>query len=100
MFDQTRKADLRVMLDLAKVENPETEDDVPTQVLVPAFVISELTRAFKIGFLIFLPFFLDRYGCRRHIDVDGYDDATTSHDLTTLQSATLCFDRWLESSDR
>lgn len=58
MFDQTRKSDLRVMIDLANIENAQTEADVPTQVLVPAFVISELTRAFKIGFLIFLPFFL------------------------------------------
>ena len=56
MFDQTRKSDLRVMIDLAKIEEAQTEDDVPTHVLVPAFVISELTRAFKIGFLIFLPF--------------------------------------------
>jgi flagellar biosynthetic protein FliP len=58
MFDQTRKSDLRVMIDLANIEDPQTEDDVPTHVLVPSFVISELTRAFKIGFLIFLPFFL------------------------------------------
>jgi len=58
MFDQTRKTDLRVMIDLAKIAEAQTEDDVPTHVLVPAFVISELTRSFKIGFLIFLPFFL------------------------------------------
>ena len=57
MFNQTRKADLKTMLDLAKIE-AQTEGDVPSEVLVPAFVISELTRAFKIGFLIYLPFFL------------------------------------------
>ena len=58
MFDQTRKADLRTMIDLANVVDPKGENDIPTQVLIPAFVTSELTRAFKIGFLIYLPFFL------------------------------------------
>lgn len=58
MFKQTRKRDLQTMLDLADVEDAKVESDVPTQVLVPAFVTSELTRAFKIGFLIYLPFFL------------------------------------------
>ncbi|MBF0198915.1 MAG: flagellar type III secretion system pore protein FliP [Planctomycetes bacterium] len=58
MFDQTRKADLQTMIDLANVESPEVEADIPTHVLIPAFVTSELTRAFKIGFLIYLPFFL------------------------------------------
>lgn len=58
MFQQTRKSDLKTMLDLANIENPKTRADVPSEVLVPSFVISELTRAFKIGFLIYLPFFL------------------------------------------
>lgn len=58
MFHQTRKSDLQVMLDLAKVEDAKTRGDVPSQVLIPAFVISELTRAFEIGFYIYLPFFL------------------------------------------
>jgi flagellar biosynthetic protein FliP len=58
MFKQTRKRDLQTMLDLADVKEAKVESDVPTQVLVPAFVTSELTRAFKIGFLIYLPFFL------------------------------------------
>ena len=58
MFDQTRKGDLKTFLDIAKIENATKESDVPTTVLIPAFVISELTRAFKIGFFIYLPFFL------------------------------------------
>lgn len=58
MFEQTRKSDLQVMLDLAEVTDAKTRGDVPTQVLIPAFVISELTRAFEIGFYIYLPFFL------------------------------------------
>lgn len=58
MFDQTRKGDLKTMIDLADIKDAKNESDVPTHVLVPAFVISELTRAFKIGFFIYLPFFL------------------------------------------
>ena len=58
MFKQTRKTDLQTMLDLAAVNDAEVEADVPSQVLIPAFITSELTRAFKIGFLIYLPFFL------------------------------------------
>ena len=41
---------------LGKIEHAKTREDVPTYVLIPAFIISELKTAFQIGFLIFLPF--------------------------------------------
>src|SRR4051794_15121573 len=56
MFDQTRTKDLALFANLARIDRPETRADVPTYVLIPAFVISELKTAFQIGFLIFLPF--------------------------------------------
>jgi len=56
MFNQTRDADLGLFVNLAKIEKPKTRADVPTIVLVPAFVVSELKTAFQIGFIIFLPF--------------------------------------------
>jgi flagellar biosynthetic protein FliP len=56
MFDQTRTSDLALFAKLAKIERPKTRADIPTQVLIPAFTISELKTAFQIGFLIFLPF--------------------------------------------
>ena len=56
MFKQTRDGDLALFVKLAKLKRPETRADIPTHVLVPAFVISELKTAFQIGFLIFLPF--------------------------------------------
>lgn len=56
MFNQTRPQDLSLFLKLSKVEAPKTRADVPTIVLVPAFVVSELKTAFMIGFIIFLPF--------------------------------------------
>lgn len=56
MFNQTRDSDLALFVRLAKVERPKTRADVPTLVLVPAFILSELKTAFQIGFIIFLPF--------------------------------------------
>jgi flagellar biosynthetic protein FliP len=56
MFRQTREKDLALFVKLAKMDRPQTRADVPTHVLIPAFIISELKTAFQIGFLIFLPF--------------------------------------------
>lgn len=56
MFHQTRDQDLGLFVKLAKIEMPKTRADVPTIVLIPAFVVSELKTAFQIGFIIFLPF--------------------------------------------
>lgn len=56
MFNQTRDSDLSLFVNLSKMEKPKTRGDVPTTVLVPAFVISELKTAFQIGFILYLPF--------------------------------------------
>ena len=56
MYPQTQTKDVRLFMDIAKIESVESVDDIPTRVLVPAFVISELRRAFIIGFLIYIPF--------------------------------------------
>lgn len=58
MFKQTRQKDLALFLSIAKMKKPETRKDVPTSVLVPAFMISELKTAFQIGFVLFLPFLI------------------------------------------
>lgn len=58
MFNQTRDPDLALFIKLAQVEKPKTRADVPTLVLVPAFIVSELKTAFMIGFIIFLPFLI------------------------------------------
>jgi flagellar biosynthetic protein FliP len=58
MFKQTRDADLALFIRLSHQKRPQTRADVPTHVLVPAFVVSELTTAFQIGFLIYLPFLI------------------------------------------
>jgi flagellar biosynthetic protein FliP len=56
MFAQTRSTDLELFVRLSKIEAPKTRADVPSTVLVPAFVLSELKTAFQIGFIIYLPF--------------------------------------------
>ncbi len=56
MFNQTRDADLSLFVRFAKIDKPNTRADIPSLVLIPAFIISELKTAFLIGFIIFLPF--------------------------------------------
>jgi flagellar biosynthesis protein FliP len=56
MFRQTRSKDIALFAGMAKIARPKTRKDIPTYVLIPAFIISELKTAFQIGFLIFLPF--------------------------------------------
>ncbi len=56
MLKQTRKKDLSLFLNISGGEKPEGYEDIPTTVLVSAFVISELKTAFSIGFLIYIPF--------------------------------------------
>jgi flagellar biosynthetic protein FliP len=56
MFKQTREKDLALFLNLAKITKPKNTEDIPTMVLIPAFMISEMKTAFQIGFVLFLPF--------------------------------------------
>lgn len=48
--------DLRLFMDIADIDFVEGSDDIPTEVLIPAFIIGELRKAFIIGFLIYIPF--------------------------------------------
>ena len=56
MFKQTRESDLALFVNLSDAERPETQEDVSTVTLVPAFIISELKTAFQLGFMIYIPF--------------------------------------------
>jgi flagellar biosynthetic protein FliP len=58
MLRQTRDKDLALFLDISRKERPQTPSDIPTTVLIPSFVISELGTAFQMGFLIYLPFLI------------------------------------------
>jgi flagellar biosynthetic protein FliP len=56
MVDHVRSQDLQLFTDMAKLEPVASPKDISLRVLVPAFMVSELRRAFEIGFLLFLPF--------------------------------------------
>ena len=58
MLKHTRKRDISLFLNIAKAPRPQTKADLPMEVLMPAFLISELKTAFEIGFMIFLPFLI------------------------------------------
>lgn len=58
MIDHVRQQDLQLFLEMGKTEMPEDVMEVPLQVLIPSFMISELRRAFEIGFMLFLPFLI------------------------------------------
>ncbi|RME65005.1 MAG: flagellar biosynthetic protein FliP [Nitrospirae bacterium] len=56
MLRQTRQKDLELFVNLKGLKDIKSPEDLPMTVVVPAFAISELTTAFEIGFLIYLPF--------------------------------------------
>lgn len=56
MFKQTRDKDLALFMNTANIGKVDKLENIPTKVLVPSFVISELKTAFEIGFVIFIPF--------------------------------------------
>jgi flagellar biosynthetic protein FliP len=58
MLKHVRENDLRLFVEIGNIENVETPEALPLRVVVPAFMISELRRAFEIGFMLFLPFLI------------------------------------------
>jgi flagellar biosynthetic protein FliP len=56
MFAQTNETDLGLLTDISGVEEPLNHDDIPTMTLIPGFMLSELKRAFQMGFMIYVPF--------------------------------------------
>jgi flagellar biosynthetic protein FliP len=58
MFKQTRKKDLALFVDIAKLERPKNITDIPITVLIPSFIISEVKTAFQIGLLLYVPFLI------------------------------------------
>ncbi len=58
MISQTREKDLSLLVGVAKMKRPANIDEVPTTVLIPSFIISELKTAFQIGFMLYVPFLI------------------------------------------
>lgn len=58
MLKQTEKSSLKLFVDMAKIDKKENVQELPMRVVIPAFMTSELKRAFTAGFLLFIPFML------------------------------------------
>jgi flagellar biosynthetic protein FliP len=58
MFKQTREKDLALFVDVAKLQRPKNPEDIPTSVLIPSFIISEVKTSFEIGLLLYVPFLI------------------------------------------
>jgi len=56
MLRQCREADLKLFIEMAKIEVPDEPEDLGLHIVVPAFLISEFRTAFEIGCLLFIPF--------------------------------------------
>jgi flagellar biosynthetic protein FliP len=56
MLRQTREKDLALFVNIAKIPRPKNREELPVWTVIPAFMTSELTTAFQIGILLFIPF--------------------------------------------
>ncbi len=56
MFSQVNESELSLLSDITMNNEPYDKDDIPTMTLIPAFMLSELKRAFQMGFMIYVPF--------------------------------------------
>jgi flagellar biosynthetic protein FliP len=58
MFRHTRKKDVALFVQMSGTARPANPEDIPTSILIPAFVVSELKTAFIIGFVLYVPFLI------------------------------------------
>lgn len=58
MLKQTQNEDLELFVNIAKIEDATEIENIPLYVVIPSFMVSELKRAFTIGFLLFIPFII------------------------------------------
>ena len=100
MQKNVREKDLKLFMDLSGEPPPATPEDMSLRILVPAFMISELKRAFEIGFLL-VPALPDhRPRGRLGADVDGHDDAAAGRGVPALQADLLRAGRRLVAGRR
>lgn len=56
MFTQIKDKDLKLFTDLAGIDSYDSSDDIPNSVLIPSFILGEITKGFIIGFILYVPF--------------------------------------------
>ena len=81
-----REKDLKLFAEMAKEAEPAKPEDLSLRVLVPEFMISELKRAFEIGFLLFLPFLITDLVVASVLMSMGNDDAATRRAIAAVQA--------------
>ena len=84
LFKQTRERDLALFIQLSGLPRPTSRDEVPTHVLIPAFIISELKTAFQMGSIDIYSVSHHRYGCCQCPNVYGNDDVAPFPDFTAF----------------
>jgi len=55
-LSQVREEELTLLTEITMKNQPSRQEDIPTMTLIPAFMLSELKRAFQMGFMIYIPF--------------------------------------------
>ena len=84
--------DLATFMSMARMAKPDDFNDVPTHVLIPAFMTSELKKAFMMGFMIFVPFLILDIVTSSVLILDGYVSAAARVYLTALlKYSCLCW---------
>ncbi len=81
MLRQTREKDLALFINYANIDVIESYDDIPTSVLIPSFIISELKTAFQIGFILFIPFLVIDMIVASTLMAMGTANASTRYDF-------------------
>ena len=100
MQKNVREKDLKLFMDLSREPPPASPEEMSLRILVPAFMISELKRAFEIGFLL-VPAVPDhRPRGRIGVDVDGHDDAAAGGGVAAVQADLLRTGRRLVAGRR
>ena len=83
MFKQTREKDLALFVDIAKLERPKTVADIPSSVLIPSFIISEVKTAFQM-FTAVCAVFDHRHGGGQCSAFNGHDDAAAYYGFVAV----------------
>jgi flagellar biosynthetic protein FliP len=90
MLKQVGREDLALFVRLSKIPASQKAQDLPMKVVTPAFMISELKRAFEIGFLLFIPFLVIDLVVASVADEHGHDDVAAGDHQSAIQAYLLC----------
>ena len=90
MFSQVAEKDLQLLVDISRSPQPENQDDISLMTLIPAFMLSELKRAFQMGFLIFIPFLMIDMIVASILMAMGMMMLPPDYYFTTVQNSTVC----------